>query len=58
MDWADRAFFAALIRQPPRALRGHRLVTPEPSCAGTAVWVPELCTRPVTCCFVYIRCRA
>ena len=28
MDWADRAFFAALIRQLPRALRGHRLVTP------------------------------
>ena len=28
MDWADRAVFAALIRQLPRAPRGHRLVTP------------------------------
>ena len=28
MDWADRAIFAALIRRLPRALRAHRLVTP------------------------------
>jgi putative transposase len=27
MDWADRTVFAVLIRQLPRALRGHRLVT-------------------------------
>ena len=28
MDWADRAVFAVLIRRLPRALRCHRLVTP------------------------------
>jgi putative transposase len=29
MDWADRAVFAALVQRLPRALRGHRLVTPD-----------------------------
>ena len=28
LDWADRAVFAALIWRLPKALRGHRLVTP------------------------------
>jgi putative transposase len=36
LGWADRAVFAALTHWLPRALRGHRLVTPPPSCAGTA----------------------
>jgi len=29
MDWADRAVFAALVRRLPRALRCHRLLTPD-----------------------------
>ena len=40
LDWADRAVMAALIRYLPGKLHAHRLVTPEPSCGGTAVWSP------------------
>ena len=29
LGWADRAVFAALVLRLPRALRGHRLVTPD-----------------------------
>ena len=41
LDWAARAVFAALIRRLPRALRGHRLVTRAPSCAGTGASCAE-----------------
>ncbi len=36
MDWADRAVFAALVRRLPRALRCHRVVTPDTILAGIA----------------------
>jgi hypothetical protein len=40
LDWAGRAILATLIRLLPAKLRMHRLVTPAPSCAGTAAWSP------------------
>ena len=46
LDWAGRAILATLIRLVPAKLRMHRLVTPAPSCGGTAAWSPRRWTHP------------
>src|SRR4051794_33149902 len=46
MDWADRAVFAALIQRLPRALRCHRLVTPNTMLRWHRRLVRKKCTYP------------
>jgi putative transposase len=59
MDWADRAVFAALVRRLPRALRGHRLVTPDTILGWHrrlvrrrwTLWVPRTASLPLISAF-------
>jgi hypothetical protein len=44
INWADRAVFAALIRLLPKALRAHRLITPD----AVLHWHRRLVTRKWT----------
>ena len=46
LDWADHAVLAALIRLLSARLRLHRLVTPAPSCGGTAGGSPRKWAYP------------
>jgi hypothetical protein len=44
--WPDRALLAALARLLPRALGGHRIVSPRTCCSGTSVWRRRSGRRP------------
>jgi putative transposase len=47
LDWAHRAVFAALIHRLPRALRRHRLITPDTILRwhGTVKTTAPLCVK-------------
>jgi hypothetical protein len=45
LEWADRAVFAALVRRLPRALRAHRLVTPN---TILRLWGSRMLHMPLT----------
>src|SRR4029079_1291877 len=46
LDWAERALFLTLARRLPRALRGHRLVTPDTILRGHRRLVRRRWTYP------------
>ena len=46
IGWTDRTVLAALCRILPKALRGHRIVTPVRCCGGIAAWRPGIGLSP------------
>ena len=48
LDWADRAVLAAVIQRLPRALRRHRLITPDTILRWHRLWVPRTLSRHAT----------